>query len=405
MKTVFWLKRIAIFLGLTVGGGLLFVAVVLGWLWVQNNRKVVLPAPTGPYAVGRAEYDWVDETRGESLRKGTDTKRELVVWIWYPAAAQAAVPAAEYLPDQWSRAEAQDRGVAARFLMQNLGSVRVHAIADAPMASAQPFYPVLIFEPGLGPIATDYTTLAEDLASHGYVVAACTPTYSAGMVVFPDGRIARGTREGSVPDAASVEASNKILNRLINVWAADDEFVLNQMEALNRNDPSGKFTGRLNLQSVGVFGHSFGGSTAAQVCRLDSRFAAGVDIDGYPRGDVIQTGIHQPFMFIWGDHPVPPNAEWLQAVRNTQAIYDKLDSGGYQITINGARHFNFTDNGAFASTFLRMEHALGSIDGQRALRTTSDYLRAFFDHHLKGSEEPLLEGPSKKYPEAQFESR
>ena len=241
MKPIILLKRTAKILGWTMGSGLLLIALLLGYLWLQNNRNVLLPAPTGPYAVGRVEYDWVDDTRPESLRNGADTKRELAVWIWYPAAVTpASRPAAEYLPEKWRMARAREQGICSRFFMQNLGSVRVHAIADAPVAATHPAYPVLIFEPGLGPIATDYTTLAEDLASHGYLVVACTPTYSASVVVFPDGRIAWGTREGSVPDNASVEASNQILNRLINVWAADDLFVLNQLEKLNRDGSLGE---------------------------------------------------------------------------------------------------------------------------------------------------------------------
>lgn len=409
MKTKKLLKRIAEAFGWTVGGVLVFVALLLGYLWIQSNRKVILPAPTGAYAVDRAEFDWVDETRNESLLKGSDTKRELAVWIWYPVAAtQTPRAVVEYLPGNWRKAREQRQGIAARFLMQNLGSVGVHAIADAPVAPTHSAYPVLIFEPGLGPVATDYTTLTEDLASHGYIVVACTPTYSASVVVFPDGRIAYGTREGSVPDDASVEASNKILNRLINVWATDDVFVLNELEKLNQADSSGKFTGRLDLQSVGVFGHSFGGCAAAQACRLDSRFKAGVNIDGYPRGDVIQTGIHQPFMFIWSVHvenPETPDAELRQATQNIRAIYGRLNNGGYQITVKGARHFNFTDNGVFYSPFLKMEHALGSINGRRALMITTDYLRAFFDRYLKESDEPLLKGASPQYPEVQFESR
>ena len=54
----------------------------------------------------------------------------------------------------------------------------------------------------------------------------------------------------------------------------------------------------MNLQSVGVFGHSFGGAAAAEICHLDDRFKAGIDLDGDPYGDVIKTGLNQPFMFI-----------------------------------------------------------------------------------------------------------
>jgi predicted dienelactone hydrolase len=34
---------------------------------------------------------------------------------------------------------------------------------------------MLVFAPGLGLRATDYATIAEDLASHGYVVAGMNP--------------------------------------------------------------------------------------------------------------------------------------------------------------------------------------------------------------------------------------
>jgi hypothetical protein len=389
-----------------LGGGVLAILLTAAFLWLENSRRVVLPAPTGAFAVGRTEFDWVDETRNETLQKEPQSRRELVVWVWYPAAiTQPPSPRAEYLPGNWRKARERDQGVAARFFMQNLGSIETHATADARLAETPRSYPVVIFEPGLGPVATDYTTLAEDLASHGYIVVASTPTYSASVVVFPDGRVAAGTAQGSVPDDASVEAGNEILNRLIKVWAQDDIFVLNQLEKLNKSDPPGKFSGRLDLQSVGVFGHSFGGCAAAEVCRMDSRFKAGINIDGYPRGEVIQTGLQQPFMFIWSVHADQPDAEWVQARRNIQAIYDRLNHGGYQITVNGARHFNFTDNGLFFSPFLKLEGGLGLIKGSRALAITDDYARAFFDHYLKNASETLLQGPSSLYPEASFASR
>jgi hypothetical protein len=408
MKTNSLVKRIVLFLARALGCVLLLIVLVLGWLWIQNNKRVILPRPTGPYAVGRAEFDWVDESRLETLMDRTDKKRELEVWLWYPAeTVRPSDHPAEYLPSNWRKARESGQGFAARFLMQNLGSVQCHAVEDAPLAHKQASYPVLIFEPGLGPIVPDYTTLAEEMASQGYIVAACTPTCSASVVVFQDGRAEYATTGGSIPDAASVEESNKILNRLIKTWADDDVFVLNQLEKLNRSHP-GTFAGKLDLQSVGVFGHSFGGCAAAEVCHLDSRFKAAVNIDGYPRGDVIESGMTQPLMFIWSVHndaANAPDAELEQANRNIQAIYNRLTNGGCQITLKGARHFNFTDNGLFCSSFFRMQHAMGTIDGRRALLITTDYLRAFFDHYLKGSDEPLLRSASPKYPEVIFESR
>jgi len=67
-------------------------------------------------------------------------------------------------------------------------------------------------------------------------------------------------------------------------------FVLDRLERLNTSDASGKFTGRLDMTRVGVFGHSFGGAAALQFCHEDSRCKAGIDVDGAPHGSAIQAG-------------------------------------------------------------------------------------------------------------------
>jgi hypothetical protein len=51
---------------------------------------------------------------------------------------------------------------------------------------------------GLADLTTDYTTLAEDLASHGYVVVGFDAPYRSGVVVLPGGRvIGRAPQNGS----------------------------------------------------------------------------------------------------------------------------------------------------------------------------------------------------------------
>jgi predicted dienelactone hydrolase len=166
---------------------------------------IVLPKPNGPYALGRVEADWVDPTRQDSLRPAKNAPRELVIWLWYPAAhSPIALPAA-YLPDNWRQAREQAIGPGVALVTQDLAQVRVHAVADAPLAPEQRPFPVLVMQPGLGPIATDYTTLAEDLASQGFVV------------VFPDGRVARSTPAGAVADTVDPATAKALLDKLVTV--------------------------------------------------------------------------------------------------------------------------------------------------------------------------------------------
>ena len=405
MSLIKILLRLAI--GLAVAAFVALAGLLLV-LWLMHNRPVTLPAPGGPYAVGRVEYDWVDQARAETFGPGSNGHRELDVWVWYPVAPGAATAApAPYLPPAWraARAQTQQPAALAQFAIQDPSVVQSHAVLGAPLATAHKAYPVIVLQPGLGPILPDYTTLAEDLASRGYVVAGSTPTYSSAVVVFPDGRVAPGVDAASVSDSASPAEAQQILDRLVQVWAADDSFVLSQMAALNQTDPDGRFTGHLNLGAAGFMGHSFGGAAAAETCHLDPRCKAGVNLDGTPYGDVVQAGLDRPFMTLWSERPLPSDPSTQQEQQDMRAMESRLGGDGYQLVIRGSRHFNFTDNSVFFAPFLTLRGGLGPIDGRRFLSITTNYLAAFFDRYLKGQTEPLLGGPSAQYPELDFVPR
>ena len=172
-----------------------------------SGQPVVLPNPTGPYAVGRVSYDWVDPWRAETFAPreagARASKREIMVWLWYPATPGPDAPTGAYLPGHWGKVLERVRGP---FLWQRFDSIRVHAVPEAPVSTAQPSYPVLIFSTGYGRLPTDYTVLAEDLASHGYVVAGIANTYSAPVVVFPDGRVVKRIREAALPEVGEAVA-------------------------------------------------------------------------------------------------------------------------------------------------------------------------------------------------------
>lgn len=381
------------------------LAAVLIALEVRRHSIVALPAPTGPYAVGRIAYDWTDQSRADPFAPERNARRELVVWIWYPATTAPGAKPGPYLPAAWAGALDGQHGLGA-VLFQSYDAVRAHAIVHATLSPRRTRYPVLILEPGMGKIPADYTTLAEDLASHGYVVAGITPTYSASVVVFPDGRTVQSVPGATAEDPSytTPAAMRRGLNRLETVWARDVVFVMNRLSTLDAANGS-MFRGRLALARMGVFGHSFGGATAAQVCSADVRCKAGIDIDGDPYGSVTRTGISVPFMFIHSEtqgasdcysHPCIDSERDLRAMlRGTPA------GAGYILSIKGARHFNATDDAVLFSP-LRPMGLLGPISGARGLRITAAYVRAFFDTYLEHKASSLLRGPSRAYPEVRF---
>jgi dienelactone hydrolase len=405
-------KRLArrIFKGLAVAAilGILALGGLVGALWLEHRSETTLPTPSGPFAVGRAIYDWTDDAKLDTLAPVPGTKRELLVWIWYPSAPGRSVAMDDYVPGQM-RAAAGPPGGLLGLLTRDVSKVHGHSIRNADVAPQQRSYPVVIVRAGASSEVWNYSTLAEDLASHGYVVVGFDAPYRTFAVVFPDGRVIRRAPENDpelCEDQALAQQAGCVI-KVLSAWTADIAFVLDRLEGLNTSDSSGKFTGRLDMTRVGVFGHSLGGATAAQFCHDDSRCKAGIDVDGQPFGSVIQEGLHQPFMFLMsGQGDFSSDAEIRQIVANIQSIYDRLPlEGRLRISIRGANHFLFSDDGALLKSHivmgtLRMPGKVG-IDGRRQLAVTAYCVRSFFDAYLKGTSGSRLKISSPLYPEIQ----
>jgi len=383
------------------------IAVLLGLLWLDHKRETTLPRPTGPFGVGRTTQAWSDATQTDASAPQPGTKRELMAWIWYPAVPQQRTEAgSDYLPAPWRTAVEHQRGaLITHFLTRDLSRVHAHSISDAELSPQQRSYPVILMRPGLAALTTDYTTMAEDLASHGYVVVGFDAPYRSEVFVFPDGRVITRAPQNNA-DLVSGPQQEELANKLLRAWTSDMGLALDQLQRLNASDPSGKFLGRLDMQRVGVFGHSLGGATALQVCHDDPRCKAGIDVDGAPRGNVIGQGVTQPFMFLLSDHGSESDAESRQVKANIRSIYDRLPvDGRLQITIQGASHFKFSDDGAMLKIpgVMRAMRILGIVrlDGRRQAAVTAHCISTFFDVYLKGA--PVSDLRSQpEYPEIEY---
>ena len=228
--------------------GLFGFGALLGALWLERRTELTLPPPTGSFAVGRAIYDWTDDARLDTLAPVPGTKRELLVWIWYPSAAEQSVAMDDYVPAQM-RAAAGPKGGLLRLLTRDLSKVHAHSFRNSDVSPQQRSYPVVIMRAGASLEVRNYSTLAEDLASHGYVVVGFDAPYRTFTVVFPDGRVMRRIPENN-PEFClekTGQERDRCANRLLTAWTADIAFVLDRLEELNASDASGKFTGRLDM--------------------------------------------------------------------------------------------------------------------------------------------------------------
>jgi len=382
----------------------ILIALFIAYLAVERNVPRSLPAPTGPYAVGRSVYDWVDPARSDPLAGRLGVQRELLVWVWYPATLSPNAVPAPYVPAAWSQARDKDQGLGI-FVENNLAAIKTHAYGNAPVASAPAAFPMLIMQPGMGPVPTDYTVMAEELASRGYVVAGINPTYTSNLIVFPDGRVVPRSNLGTIPDSATPAEVDQDMDRIGAVWRGDALFVADQLEGLNV-DPSSPLHNRLDSDRMGFFGHSFGGATAIAVCQQDARCKAGVDMDGTPSTALQAGSLPRPFMLMTEDYTAGCDSN-CAAMRQ---VYDHtLQGAAYFISVAGTRHFNFSDLPYRQLPIPRLMFIAmgyeGTIDPARGLQIANAYLAAFFDQYLQGATSPLLAGPSTIYPEVQFEKR
>ena len=359
------------------------------------------PAPTGRYAVGTISIDLVDKSRIELCDPTTTTaNRELVVRVWYPAIANNN-PKTSYL---------EDPRLIPSGLFSHLGLVKTHASQAAPMATTTASYPTIIYTPSWSGFKTDNTFQTQELASHGYIVIGLEHACSVPMAIYPSGRVIRSNlaADYTSSDAAMAEFLTVARSQL-DLRTQDVRFILDRLPELNANPI---LTGKLNLNKIGIFGHSFGGAVAAQACSIDARLKAGLNMDGLMFGSSAQTGATQPFLFMNSDYPRPTAAE-LSSTNGSKRRGQQTDEwgfqqrerwfqqhGGYNLTLLGATHMNFSDYPLRS----RFGNGGGKISPDRAMQIINRYTVAFFDRHLKEIDSPLLAPKSTSpFPEVVFQ--
>ncbi len=346
-----------------------------------------LPTPSGEYEIGSVTFELTDDTRNETFTEPPNDHRRILVKAWYPADTVAGHRMAPYIdaPGQFGTGIEQAFGFPA-FLVSHFQLTKTHSYLNAPLSQAETSFPVLIFSHGYGGLIMQDTILMEELASNGYIVFSISHSYEAAVTSFPD---------GSVIYEATLEMYANIANSL-NIWANDTLFLVDQLEIPdNPNIPSLLWDG-MDLSTIGLFGHSFGGTTAEHVILEDARFDAGISFDSPHGGSSLTMNMTKPFMLLFG--PDYGNPEM------NDTIFNRAEGTCYGLFVNGTRHYNFADVNIWTPA-LRSFGLLGSIDGYRMLDILNSYVLAFFNEHLNSITSPLLDGPSPVYPEVHFYSK
>ncbi|MBZ4322133.1 alpha/beta hydrolase family protein [Streptomyces huiliensis] len=339
-----------------------------------------VPAPTVRQPIGEKTLRLVDEARTDPWKPSAG-KRELMVSVWYPAASGRGTTA-PYVSPKLSEA---------LYGNTKLSTVRTHGVVDAAPASGGA-RPLVVLSPGFGQSRASLTSVAEELASRGYVVAGVDHTYET-AVEFPGGRI----EQCAICGPEERDNGAVVRNR-----AKDLRFVLDRLAADTPVVPGL----RIDRARIGLAGHSIGGASAVEVLGQDARVSAAADMDGDFFTEPPAGGVKKPVLLLGaaraGDLNGPMDT-WSPAWKQMTGWKRWLDvaKGG---------HMTFTDMHWLADQVGLPEGvppedaagAFGTLSSGRANALTRAYLVAFFDKQLRNAPGKLLDGPSADFPEVAF---
>ena len=300
------MRRIAYFLVL--------LTVVAIPMFAETLNK--LPMPTGLYQVGIAKYDLTDPSRKETEYPAG---RLIPIQIYFPM--QTGVHTLhnkileERTPAKWPPLDVKVYGQKAD-LTSSLDIESKH--------------PVILLNHGDTVAMTDYAYIAEDLASHGYVVVSIQHQ----LKTDPD--------EPKFWKERSISKYGRVIDNMLYVfeWLQDNQTPM--------------FNNTLDLEKVGLIGHSMGGNSlllfanrASNVFkkkRTDTLFPHRAGTDVKEAIVVLDTGVPYPhhnqyplFLIL---------SEEREAYQKKSSAYDDMISIGHKVKYyKGSKHISFMDHG------------------------------------------------------------
>ncbi|MFC5090540.1 alpha/beta hydrolase family protein [Amycolatopsis plumensis] len=342
------------------------------------DPALTLAKPTGDRPVGTTALHLKDTSRPDPWVPSVPY-RELMVSLFYPA-APANGPTKQFMSEAEAKAvfdEAGIRGIPPSVMT----TVHTDAVVDAKPAGRG--LPAVVLSPGFKRPRAELTSLSEDLASHGYLVVLVDHTYENVATTFPDGRV--------TGCAACGRYDLEFWQKLERGRAKDVSFVLDSMA-------HSKWAPLLDVSRIGMAGHSVGGASTIGTMVTDPRIKAGIDIDGTTDDPLLAPGLDRPFLFLGRANMYSPGTG--DEAASWERDWKQLKGWKRWLTVAGMAHPSFTDIGLVGEQLgIDFGATTPAVRGQAI---TAAYVRAFFDQHLRGRPQPLLDQPSARYPEVAF---
>ncbi|WP_123043473.1 hypothetical protein [Cohnella candidum] len=219
------------------------------------------------------------------------------------------------------------------------------------------------------------------------------------------------------------------------IMADDIRFVIDKLTDINAGKTDSILAGKLDLEKIGVVGHSLGGAAAYNLALNDSRIKAAINLDGAVYAIPNANKSNAPFLMLANDEngiqsiikgePFMLKLEEIRAEdqeavasayggkeaymdiyrkqkRAASGLAETLKAEDSLLVIKGSAHMKFSDIGLFLG--LGFRRFIG-INGETSSEECLDIARAvtlnFFNRHLKDGTKDSLESVFRQYPKLQ----
>jgi dienelactone hydrolase len=325
-------------------GCILIAFLILPGILFPQFRPV---ASTGTYAVETQSVTLTDTSRADPFSAAGDA-RKLTVQFWYPNT---------------------DDG--------------------------QRTFPLVVFSHGSFGYRGSNLSTFEDLASNGYVVCSIDHTYHAFFSKHTDGSTTLVNTD-FLNDAVNItnntydeRTTYEKTHEWLDLRTADMGFVLDQIRTNASGLIPNEVASRMDLDRIGLFGHSLGGAAAAQLGRERTDVSAVIVIDGTMIGEEIGFENGKSILET-KPYPVPLlnlyNESHYEGTEYNNMSASAIAVEAYDVVIRGAGHLNFTDLPLFSPTLARML-GTGEVDSRYCIETMNHSVLEFFNYTLKNSGE------------------
>ncbi len=298
-----------------------------------------MPTPNGEYLIGTSSYVIEDKNRDELYSGDSSEFRKIKIQIWYPAETIEGYERAPWLEDGVvvARSLSKDTGLPI-FVLDHAVDIMSNSYIDAPISSVLDKYPVIIISHGWRGFRNLHSDFAEELASQGFVVVGIDHTYGSVATVFSDDDIAYLNLD-ALPERETTPDFLEYANQLVNTYAGDITTTINYLEYLNDPFHQSQYDEKLDLNNIGLIGHSTGGGGSVAVALNDNRIKSVLGLDAWVEpidANEIDKGLTIPSLFI-------RSGAW-EIGYNNESLYELIENSTYPsdfYQIDGTTHYDF----------------------------------------------------------------